>query len=59
MVDSGLSLYKYSGQQLFVNRRECFILWQNHLRNEGSILQDPDRVILNKARMQQTHVRII
>jgi hypothetical protein len=35
------------------------MLWQNHLRNEGSVFQDPDRVILDKARMQQTHIRSI
>jgi hypothetical protein len=32
-------------------------VWQNHIRNEGSIFQDPARVILNEARMQQTHIR--
>jgi hypothetical protein len=31
-------------------------LWQNHLRNDGSILQDLDQVILNKARIQQTNI---
>jgi hypothetical protein len=35
------------------------MLWQNHLKNEGSIFQDSDRVILNKARMKQTHIRSI
>jgi hypothetical protein len=34
-------------------------LSQNHLRNEGFIFQDPDRVILDEARMQQTHIRSI
>jgi hypothetical protein len=29
---------------------------QNHLRNEGSVFQDSDRVILDKARMQQTRI---
>jgi hypothetical protein len=26
-------------------------MWQNHLRNEGSVVQDADRVILDEARM--------
>jgi hypothetical protein len=32
---------------------------QNHLRNEGSVFQDPDQVILDEARMQQTHIQRI
>jgi hypothetical protein len=33
-------------------------LWQNHLRNEGSVFQDPDRLILDEARMHvNTHMK--
>jgi hypothetical protein len=32
---------------------------KNHLGNEGSVFQDLDRVILDEARMQQTHKRSI
>jgi hypothetical protein len=33
-------------------------VWQNHLRNEGSVFQDPDRVILDEARMHvNTHTK--
>jgi hypothetical protein len=28
-------------------------MWQNHLRNEGSIFQDSDRGILDEARMHK------
>jgi hypothetical protein len=28
-------------------------VWQNHLRNERSIFQDPDQGILDKARMRK------
>jgi hypothetical protein len=32
------------------------LMWQNHLRNEEFIFQDPDRVILDEARMHaKTH----
>jgi hypothetical protein len=35
-----------------------FFMWQNHLRNEGSVFQDPDRVILDEARMHvNTHTK--
>jgi hypothetical protein len=34
-------------------------MWHNHLRNEGSILENLDRVIVDEARMQQTHIRNI
>jgi hypothetical protein len=27
------------------------LVWQNHLRNEGFVFQDPDQVILDEARM--------
>jgi hypothetical protein len=31
-------------------------MWQNHLRNEGSVFQDPDQMILDEARMHvNTH----
>jgi hypothetical protein len=34
------------------------LVWQNHLRNEGSVFQDPDQVILNEARMHvNTHTK--
>jgi hypothetical protein len=35
------------------------MLWQNHLKNEGSVLQDLDRVIFDEARMQETHIQSI
>jgi hypothetical protein len=36
----------------------CDSLWQNHLRNEGSVFQDLDRVILDEARMHvNTHTK--
>jgi hypothetical protein len=31
----------------------------DNLGNEGSVFQDLDRVILDEARMQQTHIRSI
>jgi hypothetical protein len=39
-------------------KREHNKFWQNPLRNEGSVFQDPDRVILNEARMHiNTHTK--
>jgi hypothetical protein len=35
------------------------LLWQNHLRNGGLVLQGLNRVILDEARIQQTHIRNI
>jgi hypothetical protein len=29
-------------------------MWEKDLRNEGSIFKDPDQVILDEARIQQT-----
>jgi hypothetical protein len=37
-------------------QKDAGLMWQNHLRNEESIFQDPDRVILDEARMHaNTH----
>jgi hypothetical protein len=48
---------------LYPNREQHLLigwqLWQNDLRNEGSVFQDLDQVILDEARMQQTRIRSI
>jgi hypothetical protein len=49
-----------SFQNIVTSAHTCSRLhmWQNHLRNEGSVFQDPDRVILDEARMHvNTHMK--
>jgi hypothetical protein len=39
-------------------RLEGYKLWQNPLKNKGSVFQDPDWVILDEARMHvNTHTK--
>jgi hypothetical protein len=36
----------------YIKIDSVYRMWQNHIRNEGSIFQDPDRMILDEARIQ-------
>jgi hypothetical protein len=56
---SELNRFSESGILADHTIRRKSVLWLNHLRNEGPIFPDADRVILKEARIQQAHIRSI